>query len=182
MKFIFTHFLILTFSFAKAQSPFYNILLQLKDTINTYNIEMKFCKPQKQTHFTNWFVHDTSKIVWQKLRPADYRCGEYFTGETFDNPGRNSFKATNQAMLWENILIFKIQKPGSSKPMYILVPVFIQSFITSVTIKDIPFMPGIYELDKLKTNIDGMRITMQNRIHQSWIDSKEKRKYKAAVE
>jgi hypothetical protein len=183
MRFLFTLSLLLPGSFTIAQSPAYNIVLQLKDTVTPYSIEMKFCKPKQQTRFKDWFAHDTSKINWEKLKPAGYTCGDYLTGETFDNKRPNSFKSANQAMVWENVLVFKItSRFGNSKPMYILVPIFIQSFVTSVAITDVPFKPGIYELDKLITNIDGMRITMQNNKEQTWVDHEKVRKFKVELD
>jgi hypothetical protein len=182
MKFLLRAFLLLAGPVVMAQSPAYNIVLQMADSITPYQMEMKLCKTIRPTRFKNWFAHDTSKIKWKKLATADYACGEYFTGERFDDPRKNSFKAANQAMLWEHILLFKVTSPGNSKPMYILIPIFIQSFITSVIIKDVPFKPGIYELDDLKTTINGMRIIMQANSSHIWNDGSGNRKYKVKVD
>lgn len=180
MKFVITLFFLLVGSFVIAQSPAYNIVLQLKDTSAPYSIEMKFCEPVQRTNFKNWFVNDTSKIKWEKLETADYTCGEYFAG--YDRAKKPAFKAVNQRMLWENILVFKIiPLYNKNEAMYIIVPVFIQSFVTAVRIDDVPFKPGIYELDNFKTTFKESVLLMQNKQGQSWIDNSGKRKYRVEL-
>lgn len=155
MKFLITGFIILFNLAALAQSPGLTINVwmdSVKAGSTRYKIEMKICNPKKMTERGSWFTHDTSKINFASLMPADINCGEYFdngmpeliSGEEEDLPF-NRFKFSNQVFALEKIFVFRISNQSSRgrwPEMYIVMPLRYKSFVTHIDISHIKFQPG----------------------------------------
>src|SRR5215510_4435476 len=99
MKYILITTILLIHLTATAQSPYLSILIKM-DSIKAggtrYKIEMKICEI-KDSQKGNWFTHDTSKIDFTALKPADLKCGNYFeNGSPTLISGQNEKEQINQ--------------------------------------------------------------------------------------
>jgi len=151
-------FLLIAFSLVRitisAQSPYLSILIKM-DSVKTkdsrYKIEMKICEVKKSER-GDWFTHDTSKIDFLSLKPAELDCGDYFedglptliSGQEEEKPV-NQFEFGNQHFAWEHVYVYSISNMSSRgwmPEMYIVFPVRYKSFRTKINISDIEFQPG----------------------------------------
>lgn len=140
-------FLISTICFynaAFAQSPGLIVNLTM-DSLKTgavhFKIEMKICEPVNKSAINGYFTNDRSTIDFKKLTVKDITCGRYIDNYETAYPFYH-FRYGNQVFAWEKIIVWKISNISSrdwQKPMYLVLPVKIKSFITYIEIKDIEF-------------------------------------------
>src|SRR5258706_11104394 len=130
---------------AHGQSPYMSVLVKMDSLVSDYlhyKIEMKICELKKPSDLSDWFTHDTSKVDFRTLSPAELKCGDFFssndglielTGSSKNKNEIDRFEFGNQVMAFEKILVFKIVDVSHRnwiKPMYIIVPIKIKSFTT----------------------------------------------------
>ena len=153
MKYSLLFFLLLG-QIALAQSPYTSVLIKmdsLKAGIIRYKIEMKICGI-KSSERGDWFIHDTSKINFLSLKPADLDCGDYFedglptpiSGQEEEKP-INQFEFGNQLFAWEHVFVYRISNMSSRgfmPEMFIVIPVKYKSFRTKINISNIEFQSG----------------------------------------
>jgi hypothetical protein len=132
---------------AFAQSPGLIVNLTM-DSLKTgaihFNIEMKICEPVKESAINGYFTNDRSTIDFKKLTEKDITCGRYIDNYETAYPFYH-FRYGNQVFAWEKIIVWKISNISSrdlQKPMYLVLPVKIRSFVTSIKIRDIEFQSG----------------------------------------
>ncbi|UEG50710.1 hypothetical protein LK994_04385 [Ferruginibacter lapsinanis] len=139
-----------------AQSPSLSVELtmdSIKRDFTNYKIEMKICEPKVKTNNTDWFNHDTSRIIFDSLKAADIMCDNYFeSGEGIKELSDkiafqkyNSFRYSNQLFAWEKILIYKIANYSSRAwypEMYIVLPIRYKSFVTKINLTSLVFESG----------------------------------------
>lgn len=169
MKYIFSFPVVLLFCFSSfAQSPYLSVkatVLPLK-SIN-YKIEMKICKPKKLSQYKDIFGHDTSALDFQKLAAKDFECGDYFESN-HEAKDYNEFSWGNQQYAYESIIVLKFSDESSRawhKPMYIVLPIRYQSFVTFVELSDITVTDGkVLYLDNIEDtrNKDGYLMIKQS--------------------
>ena len=149
-----------------SQSPYLSVKLKMDaESIKhtAYQIEMKFCEPNKKTESTGLISNDTSSILLNALKTNEVNCGIFFkngegkeilTGDKTISK-YNIFEYGNQVFAWEKLLVFRISDTADNDPenvMYIILPMVYKSFRTSVEITDVVFQPGKMILaDKLTT-------------------------------
>lgn len=163
-----------TCTYAAAQSPY----LSVKFTMDTaaksnarYVIAMKFCSLKKPSPRKDWFSFEKSKVNFESLTPAGVQCGgyiengggyEYLAGDPDLNPF-NEYEFGNQHFAFEDILVFKIVDSSAAKetpPMYVVFPVKYKSFVTNVSLTQVPFQPGkvVYLKDAGVERASGLRL------------------------
>jgi hypothetical protein len=131
---------------ALAQSPGLTIKLRM-DSVKAngihFNIEMKLCEPVKRSKVNGYFTNDRSIINFKKLSENDIVCESYIENGDVTNPYLN-YRFSNQVFAWEKIIVWKINASTRDwrKPMYVILPVKIKSFVTFVEIADVEFEEG----------------------------------------
>lgn len=143
-------FLILTtclYNTAFAQSPGLIVNLTM-DSVKAgsirYELQMKRCEPVNGSAVNGYFTNEKSTIDFKALTEKDVTCGAYIDNYEENYPSYN-FRYGNQVFAWEKIIVWKIMNASSRDwqyPMYIILPVKIKSFVTSIKIKDIEFQSG----------------------------------------
>jgi hypothetical protein len=155
---------------ASAQSPYYSLLLSIKDDTtadknSAYKIYHRLCVSDERI-IGDFFTNDTSNINWNDPPPEFFnslKCIE--TSELISH----QFKYSDQVMMYEMIVHLMIIDEISQDTMQIVFPVKIKSFVTSIDLENIPFKKGIYEIDNgLEYSLDGMRLRMKLRDDYEW--------------
>lgn len=127
-----------------AQSPSLSVRLKMANprSVN-YKIEMKICKPVHASAVNDYFKNETSTLNFKILRADEIDCGNYMLSYENTKNG-NSYYYSNQVFAWEKVLIWRItNEPASTaKSMYIILPVKMKSFVTSIQLSEIKFQAG----------------------------------------
>ena len=137
-----------------------------------YKIQMKICKLKDPSATKDWFSYEVSKIKFDTVAAANFICENYLQNgggmEVISgDPGLkkfNEYTFGNQVFAWENVLVFKIENVSSRarlQPMYVVLPIRHKSFVTHVSIKDVPFQKGnvVYvESETMKKGDSGIKI------------------------
>jgi len=149
------------------QSPYLSVSVKMDSLVNNgtrYKVEMRICELKKSQSIQNWFAHDTSKVNFHSLKSDDIKCGELIEtdDELYDY---DAFHFGNQVMAFEKILVFKISDISHRnwiKSMYLVMPVTIKSFTTSIQLTDISFTEDhVLFVDATTNRIDGMKLFME---------------------
>ncbi len=150
---------------ANAQSPYLSVNVKLDSALTAsiqYKIEMRICKPVNGSEVNDYFSNEESSIAFKALKDSDITCGEYI--DNYEQKYNSyTFYYASQVFAWEKIIVWKITNASSrdwKKPMYIILPVKIKSFITRIEIKDIGFQTGkvIWLDEKGVTSKNGRQI------------------------
>lgn len=141
--------------FSFSQSPYLSVRVRIL-TVNSanYKIEMKLCGLKNPSSYKDVFGHDTSKIDLALLSAEDFACGPYMNQENDSAEIKyNGFDWGNQKFGYETILVFRISNVSSRnyhKPMYVVLPVKYQSFVTYIELLNLIVKDGsILYLDDL---------------------------------
>ena len=129
-----------------SQSPYLSVKATIVQPLNSmnYKIEMKICNPKNKSSYKDYFGHDTSSIDWARLQADDFACGEFFETQNENKKPEeqyNRFSFGNQIYAYESILvlrIFNVSYRNYHPPMFIVLPVKYQSFVTFIELTDIP--------------------------------------------
>jgi hypothetical protein len=175
MKPLFLYLLLFLFTctYAMAQSPYLSVRLTMDTAAKKdarYAISMKLCSLKEPTPLKDWFSFEKSKVNFESLRASGVQCGEYIrngggyeylTGDPGLNPF-NEYEFGNQHFAYESILVFKIADSSAkeSLPMYVVFPVKYKSFVTNVSLANVPFQPGkvIYVKDAALKRSSGIQL------------------------
>ena len=156
---------------ASAQSPGLSVKFKI-DSSKTgslgFTIQMKFCQPLKRSSSVSYFSNDTSTIDFKKLTAKDVKCERYIDNYNNDSSPYDYY-FSNQVFAWEKIIVWKISAASRDwkEPMYVILPVKINSFVTFIDIKDVAFEAGkcimIDEYGKIEANkYQGMLFSLKN--------------------
>ena len=154
--FLYLLLLVLPCTYAAAQSPYLSVKLTM-DTAGKsdarYVIAMKLCSLKKPSPRKDWFSFEKSKVNFESLTPAGVECGnyiengggyEYLSGEPELKP-YNQYEFGNQHFAFEDIIVFQILDSSATRaslPMYVVFPVKYKSFVTTISLTNVPFQPG----------------------------------------
>lgn len=132
---------------AFAQSPSLSVLIKMdleKNNSIDYRIEMKICEPVTPSPNKNYFDNERSSINFKALSDTDIVCGKYTSTYNTENEF-NGYQYSNQVFAWEKLLVWKITNESSrdwKKPMFLVLPVKLKSFVTHIEITDVAFQQG----------------------------------------
>lgn len=144
-----TALVLINCSAAYTQSPYYSLRFSVGDAGNInhndeYVIDVTTCRFNYDPVVPSgdyWFGRDTSQLDWQNLPDSVLKTiscvNSVINGSAYEH--------SNQAMVWENIYAIKIVR-NSSDTMLIVFPVKIKSFVTFISLGDIPFKRGFFDL------------------------------------
>src|SRR5215213_4910262 len=155
------YFIIILVSFLKtelaAQSPYLSLTAKMADdetAFRKYRIELKMCSIKNKKGFSRVFSGDTSKIDFTKLERNDFSCTGFFKEDRSTDDVLNTFSYGNQFYTYETVLILRftdMSSRGWHAPMFIVIPVRYESFVTFIELNDIFFKSGkIIYLESLR--------------------------------
>jgi hypothetical protein len=151
-------FLLIIFSAvsANSQSPYLSVkATMLRDTAHdtNYGRELQICSIENGSANIKLFSGDTSKIDFAKLSSNDFHYSAFISTSDTQLQLNNNFSYGNQIYGFEKILVLRITNRSSAGlilPMFIVMPIKYESFVTFVELRDIVFKPGkIIYLEKV---------------------------------
>jgi hypothetical protein len=130
-----------------AQSPYYIFNVSIKQEQGTEKARFNFLHRVCPFSFTQMkgsvFENDTSGVDWSKFNYDTIKSAKCFE-VTADND--TSLNYGNQWRVYEHVLYTRITNPAADT-MEIIIPVKINSFVTYVSLKNIPFRKGKFVLN-----------------------------------